>query len=43
MTELRALIEDIKEHEMSMYNFFTDAEITEKKKRVSELWKNGRV
>jgi|GEM_PF-3295934 len=37
MTELRALIEDVKEYEISMYKFFTDAEITEKKKRIAEL------
>ena len=37
MTELIALIEDVKEYEMSMYIFFTDAEITEKKKRIAEL------
>lgn len=37
MTELDTLIEDIKEHEMSMYKVFTEAEIIEKRKRLSEL------
>lgn len=30
-------IEDIKEHEMSMYKVFTEAEIIEKRKRLSEF------
>ena len=37
MTELYTLIEDIKEYEMSMYSYFTQDQITEKRKRVSEL------
>jgi len=37
VTELYTLIEDIKEYEMSMYSMFTHEQITEKRKRISEL------
>lgn len=37
MTEFSALIEDVKEYEMSMYPFFTHEEIEMKKKRIAEL------
>lgn len=40
MTELYTLIEDIKEYEMSMYSTFNRVEITEKRKRISELEAN---
>lgn len=39
MTELDMLIEDIKEHEMSMYSSITPVEAERMKVRIRELWK----
>jgi hypothetical protein len=43
MSEISELIEDVKESEMSMYPPFKPEEVAQKRKRISELEKAGKL